>query len=129
MAELTDIQNEFVRAEIEEYLDRPEEIRRNVELFAKARPKMQEIAERIAAFMNEGGGLITAADLAAYPSNSGVLDLEMDTDPELGAPDAATFAGDNRSFAFDLYRDLASEEEELTDELKKGYQRLRKIIG
>ncbi|SVC81847.1 uncharacterized protein METZ01_LOCUS334701, partial [marine metagenome] len=38
MAELSDIQNEFLRAEIEEYLERPEEIERNIELFGKARP-------------------------------------------------------------------------------------------
>ncbi len=44
MAELSDIQNETIRAEIEEYLDRPEEIERNIELFSKARPILQEMA-------------------------------------------------------------------------------------
>ena len=44
MAELSDIQNEVIRAEIEEYLDRPEEIERNIELFSKTRPVLQEIA-------------------------------------------------------------------------------------
>ena len=44
MAELSDIGNAFIRGEIEEYLERPEEIARNVELFAGTRPLMQEIA-------------------------------------------------------------------------------------
>jgi len=44
MAELTDIANETIRREIEEYLDRPEEIERNVGLFVRVRPLMQEIA-------------------------------------------------------------------------------------
>tara|TARA_Y100000588_G_scaffold80823_1_gene84937 strand:+ start:462 stop:1226 length:765 start_codon:yes stop_codon:yes gene_type:complete len=44
VAELGDIQNEFIRAEIEEYLERPEEIERNIELFSRSRPKMQDMA-------------------------------------------------------------------------------------
>jgi len=44
MAKLSDIQNETIRAEIEEYLDRPEEVERNIELFSKTKPVMQEIA-------------------------------------------------------------------------------------
>jgi methanogenic corrinoid protein MtbC1 len=44
MAVLSDITNEFIRQEIEEYLERPEEIERNIELFARVRPAMQEIA-------------------------------------------------------------------------------------
>ena len=44
MAEITDISNEFIRQEIEEYIERPEERERNINLFARARPKMQEIA-------------------------------------------------------------------------------------
>ncbi len=44
MAVLSDIANEFIRQEIEEYLERPEEIERNIELFARVRPAMQEIA-------------------------------------------------------------------------------------
>ena len=44
MAELSDIQNETIRFEIEEYVERPEEIERTVELFAGARPLMQKIA-------------------------------------------------------------------------------------
>ena len=44
MAELSDIANEFIRQEIEEYLERPAEIERNIELFARVRPAMQDIA-------------------------------------------------------------------------------------
>ena len=44
MAELSDIGNEFIRQEIEEYLERPEEIERNIELFARVHPAMQAIA-------------------------------------------------------------------------------------
>jgi 5-methyltetrahydrofolate--homocysteine methyltransferase len=44
MAAITDISNDFIRQEIEEYIERPEERERNINLFARARPKMQEIA-------------------------------------------------------------------------------------
>ena len=44
MAELSEIANATIREEIEEYLDRPEEIARNIEIFARARPSMQEIS-------------------------------------------------------------------------------------
>lgn len=44
MAELADVENEFIRSEIEEFLERPEEIARNVELFSRVSPNMQAIA-------------------------------------------------------------------------------------
>ena len=44
MAELSDIQNETIQFEIEEYVERPDEIERLVELFARTRPLMQEIS-------------------------------------------------------------------------------------
>ena len=44
MAELSDIVNETIRLEIEEFLEIPEEIARNVEIFSRARPLMQEMA-------------------------------------------------------------------------------------
>ena len=47
MAELTDGQNQTLRDEIEEYLERPEEIERFVALFTGARPRLQEIAAAI----------------------------------------------------------------------------------
>ena len=47
MPELGDIANDIVREEIAEYLERPEEIERNIALFARARPLMQDIAAGI----------------------------------------------------------------------------------
>ena len=44
MAELADIENEFIREEIEEFLERPDEIARTIETFANTRPEMQAIA-------------------------------------------------------------------------------------
>ena len=44
MAQLSDIANEFIRDEIEEFLERPEEIERNVALFCRVSPAMQDIA-------------------------------------------------------------------------------------
>jgi 5-methyltetrahydrofolate--homocysteine methyltransferase len=44
MAEITDIENEFIRQEIEEYIERPDERQRTINTFAKARPAMQLIA-------------------------------------------------------------------------------------
>ena len=44
MAELNDISNEFIRQEIEEFIERPEERQRTIDTFAKAKPKMQAIA-------------------------------------------------------------------------------------
>ncbi len=47
MAQLSDIANEFIRSEIEEFLERPEEIERNVALFSRVSPAMQDIAEAL----------------------------------------------------------------------------------
>jgi 5-methyltetrahydrofolate--homocysteine methyltransferase len=44
MAELSDISNDFIRQEIEEFIERPNERERIINLFARARPKMQAIA-------------------------------------------------------------------------------------
>ena len=44
MAELSDVSNDFIRQEIEEYIERPEERERTIKTFARANPKMQEIA-------------------------------------------------------------------------------------
>src|SRR5437773_11743775 len=44
MAELSDVSNDFIRQEIEEYIERPEERERTIKTFARATPKMQEIA-------------------------------------------------------------------------------------
>ncbi len=44
MAELADIANATIRQEIEEYIERPEEIARLIEMFAQARASMQDIS-------------------------------------------------------------------------------------
>lgn len=44
MPELSDIANAVIHDEIEEFLERPDEIERNVALFAAMRPEMQDIA-------------------------------------------------------------------------------------
>ncbi len=47
MAELSDIKNATIRAEVEEFVTRPEEIARNVALFTRAHERMQAIAAGI----------------------------------------------------------------------------------
>ena len=47
MAELSDIANETIRDEIEEFIERPEEIERTISVFARAKPAMQDIAAAI----------------------------------------------------------------------------------
>ena len=49
MAELSDIANEALRIEIEEFLERPEEIARSVRIFTAARPILQEMAAALIA--------------------------------------------------------------------------------
>ena len=44
MASISDISNEFVRNEIEEYLEQPDERQRVIDVFAKTSPEMQEIS-------------------------------------------------------------------------------------
>ena len=47
MAELSDILNETIRAEIEDFLDDPDEINTAIELFSNSSEKMQLIAEAV----------------------------------------------------------------------------------
>ena len=72
MAELSDIQNEIIRFEIEEYVERPDEIERNVELFAAARPMMQDIA---AALVEGDHG--TVDQLSRQALDEGIEALEI----------------------------------------------------
>lgn len=44
MPELNDINNEFIRGEIEEFVERPDEIEKMINLFANASPALQDIA-------------------------------------------------------------------------------------
>jgi len=72
MAQLSDIANEIICAEIEEFLDRPEEIERNIELFSRASPAMQDIA----AALIEGDN-ITVDQLTVQALAEGVEALEI----------------------------------------------------
>ena len=64
MAELSDIANARIRAEIEEFLERPDESERNVALFARIRPPMQDIAAALIEGDNETVDALTAQALA-----------------------------------------------------------------
>ena len=47
MAQIDDIDNELIRSEIEEFIERPDERERMIETFARVRPAMQEISAAI----------------------------------------------------------------------------------
>jgi 5-methyltetrahydrofolate--homocysteine methyltransferase len=64
MVQLSGIANETIRAEIEEFLERPEEIERNVELFSRASPAMQDIAAALIEGDNETVDRLTSTALA-----------------------------------------------------------------
>ncbi|MCY3735158.1 MAG: B12-binding domain-containing protein [Gemmatimonadaceae bacterium] len=72
MPELSDIQNEVLRFEIEEYLEKPEEIERFVGIFSAARPINQEMA----AALIEGDHHAVDA-LAAQALEEGLEALEV----------------------------------------------------
>ena len=44
MAELSDVSNEFIREEIEQFIERPDERQRMIDIFAAVRPELQEIS-------------------------------------------------------------------------------------
>ena len=72
MAELTDVRNEFIRQEIEEYIQRPDELQRITNTFSKARPEMQAIAAALIEGENELVGQLTRQAL-----DSGIEALEV----------------------------------------------------
>ena len=72
MADLTDIANEFIRAEIEEFIERDEERERITNLFAQASEPMQDIA---AALID--GNHQTVDELTGQAIASGVEALEV----------------------------------------------------
>jgi 5-methyltetrahydrofolate--homocysteine methyltransferase len=47
MAEISEVTNEFIRAEIEEFVERPEERERLINMYAAIAPEMQKIAEAL----------------------------------------------------------------------------------
>ena len=64
MPALTDITNAVIRDEIEEFLERPDEIERNIALFARMRPEMQEIAAALVEGDNHRVDALTTKALA-----------------------------------------------------------------
>ena len=64
MAELGDIQNEFIRQEITEYVERPDERQKIVGLYARTKPAMQEIAAAIIDGNHHTSDRLTQAALA-----------------------------------------------------------------
>ena len=75
MAEIADIDNEFIRAEIEEYIERPDEIERIVGLFAEARPAMQNIA---AALIDGDNGTVDEMTREALDAGTEALEIMDD---------------------------------------------------
>jgi 5-methyltetrahydrofolate--homocysteine methyltransferase len=53
MAELKDISNDFIRQEIDEFIERPDERTRIINLFASAKPNLQDIAAALVDGDNE----------------------------------------------------------------------------
>lgn len=72
MAQITDIKNEFIRQEIEEFIQRPEERERTIKTFAQARPELQAIA---AALIDGDNELVD--DLTSKALESGIEALEI----------------------------------------------------
>jgi 5-methyltetrahydrofolate--homocysteine methyltransferase len=72
MATIADVLNDFIRQEIEEFIERPDERERTISLFAKSRPKMQEIAAALIDGDNELVDRLTREAL-----DSGVEALEV----------------------------------------------------
>lgn len=72
MAELKDVTNDFIRQEIDEFIERPNERERIINLFAKARPNMQTIA---AALIDGDNDLVN--QLTRQSLDEGVEALEI----------------------------------------------------
>ena len=72
MAELKEIANQFIRDEIEEFLERPEEIERVTDVFAEASVKMQTIAAALIEGEND-----TVDELTRAALDNGVEALEI----------------------------------------------------
>jgi 5-methyltetrahydrofolate--homocysteine methyltransferase len=77
MAAISDIGNEFIRHEIEEYIERPEERARTIATFAKARPEMQIIAAALIDGDNETVDRLTREALAAGIEALEVMDYGL----------------------------------------------------
>ena len=75
MADLQDISNEKIRQEIQEFVENPDEIERNIEIFARVRPLMQEIA---AALIEGDDGTVDALTKQALEDKIDALEIMDD---------------------------------------------------
>ncbi len=80
MASISDISNEFVRNEIEEYLEQPDERQRVIDIFATTSPEMQEIS---AALLD--GRHVTVDELTKKALAAGTEALEVMDDGLISA--------------------------------------------
>ena len=72
MAELADVANETIRYEIEEFIERPDELERTIELFSRVRPAMQDIAAALIEGAND-----TVDELTTKALEEGTEALEI----------------------------------------------------
>ena len=75
MADLQDISNEKIRLEIEEFVENPDEVKRNVGIFSRVRPLMQEIA---AALIEGDDGTVDKLTKQALDENVDALEIMDD---------------------------------------------------
>ena len=75
MADLQDISNEKIRLEIEEFVENPDEVERNVGIFSRVRPLMQEIA---AALIEGDDGTVDKLTKQALDENVDALEIMDD---------------------------------------------------
>jgi 5-methyltetrahydrofolate--homocysteine methyltransferase len=72
MSDLSDVVNDFLRGEIREFIERPDERARLIDTFTRARPDMQAIA---AALIDGDHGLVDRLTTAALDSGIGALEI------------------------------------------------------
>ena len=75
MADLQDISNEKIRQEIEEFVENSDEVERNVGIFSRVRPLMQEIA---AALIEGDDGTVDKLTKQALDDNVDALEIMDD---------------------------------------------------
>ena len=76
MAKITDIENGFIREEIEEYLERPNETEIAINTFAQVTPAMQEIA---AALIDGDHHTVDRLTSEALGKGTGALEIMDDS--------------------------------------------------
>jgi 5-methyltetrahydrofolate--homocysteine methyltransferase len=74
MPELTDVSNEFIRSEIEEFIEREDERERMIAMFAECRPEMQDIAAALIEGEDDVVDELTRAQLDADTEALEVMD-------------------------------------------------------